>query len=86
MRIHEAEYRAIADHVKIATVINHLKGPIKQHLMLKVTNTTQFDEVHCWISNYSNSIYIGGEAEDKAAGGIDDQLEKKPHDPGWPNQ
>eukprot|EP00971_Amphidinium_carterae_P240321 4771157-Amphidinium_carterae.1 len=37
---YESENGAIADHVKIATIINHLKEPINQHLMLKVDNTT----------------------------------------------
>eukprot|EP00971_Amphidinium_carterae_P011750 231384-Amphidinium_carterae.1 len=41
---YESENGAIADHVKIATIINHLKGPINQHLMLKVNNTTTFEE------------------------------------------
>eukprot|EP00971_Amphidinium_carterae_P170933 3387563-Amphidinium_carterae.1 len=41
---YESENGAIADHVKIATIIHHLKGPINQHLMLRVTNTTTFDE------------------------------------------
>eukprot|EP00971_Amphidinium_carterae_P094156 1863565-Amphidinium_carterae.5 len=64
---YESENEAIADHVKIATIINHLKGPINQHLMLRVTNTTTFDEVHGWISNYFNSIYIGVDEEQTQA-------------------
>eukprot|EP00971_Amphidinium_carterae_P058520 1157583-Amphidinium_carterae.4 len=27
---HESENGAVADHVKIATIINHLRGPINQ--------------------------------------------------------
>eukprot|EP00971_Amphidinium_carterae_P059714 1181397-Amphidinium_carterae.1 len=34
----------ITDHVKINTIITHLKGPIGQHLMLRVNNTTTFAE------------------------------------------
>eukprot|EP00971_Amphidinium_carterae_P346048 6487301-Amphidinium_carterae.2 len=36
----------ISNHVKTATIINNLKGPIQQHLMLRINNTTTFTEVH----------------------------------------
>eukprot|EP00971_Amphidinium_carterae_P148113 2935516-Amphidinium_carterae.1 len=60
-----------ADHVKITTTINHLKGPINQNLMLKVTNTTTFNEVHGWISNYFNKDATS------AVGGINEQSPHK---------
>eukprot|EP00971_Amphidinium_carterae_P190476 3780263-Amphidinium_carterae.1 len=37
---------AITDHVKIAKIINHLKGPIGQHLMLRVNSMTTLAKVH----------------------------------------
>eukprot|EP00971_Amphidinium_carterae_P254639 5055132-Amphidinium_carterae.1 len=67
---YESENRAIADHVKTTTILNHLKGPMNQHLTLKVTNTTTFDEAHGCMNNFFNSIYIGVE-EDNTVGGID---------------
>eukprot|EP00971_Amphidinium_carterae_P106438 2108344-Amphidinium_carterae.2 len=47
----------ITDHVKTTTIINHFNGPIGQHLMLRVKDTTTFAEVHQWISNFFNSAY-----------------------------
>eukprot|EP00971_Amphidinium_carterae_P241342 4792126-Amphidinium_carterae.2 len=52
----------ITDHVKIATIINHLKRPLGQHLLLRV-NTTTFGEVHQWTSNDFNRTYRGSEDE-----------------------
>eukprot|EP00971_Amphidinium_carterae_P056764 1122204-Amphidinium_carterae.2 len=82
---YESENGDIADHVKIATVINDqsLEGAYLS-ILLKVTNTTTFDEVHGWISNY---IYIGVE-DDNTVGGIDDQSPPKrpPYKPWWNNR
>eukprot|EP00971_Amphidinium_carterae_P297882 5918737-Amphidinium_carterae.1 len=36
---YESEKETIANHVNIASIINHLKGSINHHLMLKGTNT-----------------------------------------------
>eukprot|EP00971_Amphidinium_carterae_P287234 5702007-Amphidinium_carterae.2 len=77
---YESENGAIAGYVKIATIIDHLKGPINQHLMLKVTKTTTFDEVHGWISNDFNSIYIGVE-DDNTIEDLEDQAKKPPCKP-----
>eukprot|EP00971_Amphidinium_carterae_P127619 2528540-Amphidinium_carterae.1 len=85
---YESETGTIANHMKIATVIHHLKGTINQHLMLKGTkgtNTTTFDEVPGWISNYFNNIYIGVE-EHNTIGGIKDQPKKPPDQPWWRNR
>eukprot|EP00971_Amphidinium_carterae_P064612 1280263-Amphidinium_carterae.2 len=67
---------SITDQVKIAAIINHLKGPIAQHLMLRVNNTTTFTEVHQWISNFSNSTYRVTEEENGTIGGVTDETEK----------
>eukprot|EP00971_Amphidinium_carterae_P310566 6171308-Amphidinium_carterae.1 len=40
------EQGTITNHVKIATIINNLKGPIQKHLMLRINSTTTFTEVH----------------------------------------
>eukprot|EP00971_Amphidinium_carterae_P111372 2206115-Amphidinium_carterae.1 len=40
--------------VKIATIVNNLKGPMAQQLMLRINQQTTFDEGHQWISNYFN--------------------------------
>eukprot|EP00971_Amphidinium_carterae_P286192 5682637-Amphidinium_carterae.3 len=77
---YEGENRAIANHARIATIIDHLKGPMNQHLMLKVTNTTTLDEVHGWNSNYFNNIYIGVD-EDNTVGGLHDQPKQPPNNP-----
>eukprot|EP00971_Amphidinium_carterae_P335926 6472018-Amphidinium_carterae.3 len=53
--------------------------------MLRVTNTTTFDEVHGWISNCFNSIYIGID-EEQTIGGIDDNPKKPPYKPWWNNR
>eukprot|EP00971_Amphidinium_carterae_P079461 1572320-Amphidinium_carterae.2 len=44
----------ITGPVKIATIVNNLKGPMGQQLMLRINQATTFDEVHQWISNYFN--------------------------------
>eukprot|EP00971_Amphidinium_carterae_P100822 1994896-Amphidinium_carterae.1 len=36
---HGSRCGTITDHVKIATIINHFKRPINQHLMLRITST-----------------------------------------------
>eukprot|EP00971_Amphidinium_carterae_P036766 722891-Amphidinium_carterae.1 len=54
----ENGHNTITDHVKIAAIVNNLKGPMGQQLMLKINQQTTFDEVHQWISNYFNSTYM----------------------------
>eukprot|EP00971_Amphidinium_carterae_P264248 5242207-Amphidinium_carterae.1 len=41
---------------------------------------TTFDEVHGWISNYFNSIYVGVD-EDNTVGGLHDQPQQPPNNP-----
>eukprot|EP00971_Amphidinium_carterae_P211867 4204375-Amphidinium_carterae.1 len=50
--------------------------------MLKVDNTTTFDDVHGWIGNYFNSIYIGVD-EEQTVGGVTDNPKKQPYKPWW---
>eukprot|EP00971_Amphidinium_carterae_P243149 4828645-Amphidinium_carterae.1 len=76
---HQATYTnkgSITDHVNIATVINHLKGPITQHLMLKVSNTTTFAEMRQWINNFFNSTYDGTKDEHGTIGGVNDETDQ----------
>eukprot|EP00971_Amphidinium_carterae_P131816 2610912-Amphidinium_carterae.4 len=47
----------ITDQVKIATVVNNLKGNIAQNLRMRINQATTFDDVHQWVSNYFNSTY-----------------------------
>eukprot|EP00971_Amphidinium_carterae_P016582 327434-Amphidinium_carterae.3 len=54
----------ITEYVKIAPIVNNLKGPMGQQLTLRINQATTFDEVHQWISNYFNSTYVGVD-EDK---------------------
>eukprot|EP00971_Amphidinium_carterae_P338423 6475745-Amphidinium_carterae.1 len=61
---------SITAHVKIATIINHLTGPIAQHLMLRMNNATTFTEVHQWISNFFNSTHTGTDDDNAAIGAV----------------
>eukprot|EP00971_Amphidinium_carterae_P210082 4167785-Amphidinium_carterae.2 len=45
---------------------NNLKGNIAKNLMMRINQTTTFDDVHQWISNYFNSPYTGTEDNHKA--------------------
>eukprot|EP00971_Amphidinium_carterae_P194976 3868924-Amphidinium_carterae.1 len=76
---YEAEngHNTITDHVKIATIVNNLKGPMAQQLMLRINQQTTFDEVHQWISNYFNSTYTGTEDDKTAIGNINEETEKQ---------
>eukprot|EP00971_Amphidinium_carterae_P297987 5921169-Amphidinium_carterae.2 len=58
---YEAEngHGSITDHVKIATVVNNLKGNIARNLMMRIYQATAFNDVHQWISNYFNSTCTG---------------------------
>eukprot|EP00971_Amphidinium_carterae_P086405 1709954-Amphidinium_carterae.1 len=71
---YEAEngVNAITDHVKIATIVNNLKGPMGQQLMSRINQQTTFDEVHQWISNYFNSTYTGVDEDKGAIGNINE--------------
>eukprot|EP00971_Amphidinium_carterae_P050370 992363-Amphidinium_carterae.2 len=61
----------INDHVKIATVVNNLKGSIAQNLLMRINQATIFDEAHQWISNYFNSTYTGTNEYNKGqVGGV----------------
>eukprot|EP00971_Amphidinium_carterae_P095954 1898810-Amphidinium_carterae.2 len=42
---YEAENGTIAEHVEIATIINHLKGPINQHLIIYIAIESEDDTV-----------------------------------------
>eukprot|EP00971_Amphidinium_carterae_P011233 221102-Amphidinium_carterae.5 len=55
---------SVTDHVKIAAIINHLKGPIAQHLMLR------------WISNFFNSTYTGTDDDNAAIGAVTEETDK----------
>eukprot|EP00971_Amphidinium_carterae_P012707 250389-Amphidinium_carterae.2 len=62
---------SITDHVKIATVVNNLKGNISENLMMRINQATTFDDVHQWISNYFNSTYTGTEGDNRGqVGGV----------------
>eukprot|EP00971_Amphidinium_carterae_P156895 3110278-Amphidinium_carterae.2 len=64
---------AITNHLQIATIINHLKGPIGQHLMLRVNNTTTFAKVHQWICNFFNSAYSGADTAEDEQGQLEEE-------------
>eukprot|EP00971_Amphidinium_carterae_P019415 382190-Amphidinium_carterae.1 len=66
---------SITNHVKIATITNHRKGPIA-HLTLRVNNTTTFTEVHHWISNFFHSTHTGTEDDNAAIGAVTVETEK----------
>eukprot|EP00971_Amphidinium_carterae_P313164 6223849-Amphidinium_carterae.2 len=56
------------DHVKIATVVNNIKGNIAHNLMMKINQRTTFDERNSWWSkqldeNYNDDVYEGEEDE-----------------------
>eukprot|EP00971_Amphidinium_carterae_P059606 1178606-Amphidinium_carterae.1 len=78
---YEAENGAntITEHVKIATIVNNLKGPMGQQLMLRINQQTTFDEVHQWISNYFNSTYTGAN-DDKGTIGSINEAENEQYD------
>eukprot|EP00971_Amphidinium_carterae_P004572 91536-Amphidinium_carterae.1 len=70
---YEAEngHGSITEHVKIATVVNNLKGNIAENLMMRINQMTTFDDVHQWTSNYFNSTYTGTEDSHKGqVGGV----------------
>eukprot|EP00971_Amphidinium_carterae_P348926 6490746-Amphidinium_carterae.2 len=62
----------ITNPVKIATSINNLKGPIQQHLMLRINSTTTFTAVHQWISTFFNSTYSDTNEEHRTIGALID--------------
>eukprot|EP00971_Amphidinium_carterae_P300908 5978892-Amphidinium_carterae.1 len=76
---YEAENGAntITEHAKIATIVNNLKGPMGQQLMLRINQTTTFDEVHQWTSNYFNSTCAGVDEEEGTIGNINDANEEQ---------
>eukprot|EP00971_Amphidinium_carterae_P155904 3090836-Amphidinium_carterae.1 len=84
---YEAENGAdtITEHVKIATIVNNLKGPMGQQLMLRINQTTTFDEVHQWqwISNYFNSTYTSVDEDIGTIGNIN-EADKEQYDE-WKN-
>eukprot|EP00971_Amphidinium_carterae_P118272 2343042-Amphidinium_carterae.1 len=45
--------------------------------MLKINQTTTFDEVHQWISNYLNSTYAGADEEKGTIGAINEPDEEQ---------
>eukprot|EP00971_Amphidinium_carterae_P349987 6491328-Amphidinium_carterae.3 len=71
----DKELRNTTDHVKNATVVNNVKGPMAQNLMMRTNGATTFDEVHQWISNYFNSTYTGTEDEKGTIGGVNNYKE-----------
>eukprot|EP00971_Amphidinium_carterae_P142901 2831069-Amphidinium_carterae.1 len=72
---YEAEngVNTITEHVRIATIVNNLKGPMGQQLMLRINEQMTFDEVHQWISNYFNNTYTGADDDKGAIGNISEQ-------------
>eukprot|EP00971_Amphidinium_carterae_P089735 1776761-Amphidinium_carterae.1 len=46
IKTYEAEngHGSITDHVKIATVVNNLKGNIAENLMMRINQATTFDD------------------------------------------
>eukprot|EP00971_Amphidinium_carterae_P149647 2966982-Amphidinium_carterae.1 len=48
-----------------------------QQLMLRINQTTTFEEVHQWISNYFNSTYSGADEEKGTIGNINDADEEQ---------
>eukprot|EP00971_Amphidinium_carterae_P009079 179283-Amphidinium_carterae.1 len=48
--------------------------------MLKINQTTTFDEVYQWISNYFNSTYAGADEENGTIGAINDPDEEQYED------
>eukprot|EP00971_Amphidinium_carterae_P173917 3447446-Amphidinium_carterae.1 len=66
---------SIADHVSIATITNHLKRPIAQHLMQRVNNTTTCTEVRQLINNFFNNTYTGTDDDNAAIGEVTEQTE-----------
>eukprot|EP00971_Amphidinium_carterae_P045864 902328-Amphidinium_carterae.1 len=49
--------RAIDDEIKIATIINHVKGPLRNHLLLNMDDVTTFNDVKKKITDHFQSTY-----------------------------
>eukprot|EP00971_Amphidinium_carterae_P287199 5701165-Amphidinium_carterae.1 len=49
--------RSIDDEIKIATVINQVKGPLRNHLLLNIDDVTTFNDVKKKIVDYFQSAY-----------------------------
>eukprot|EP00971_Amphidinium_carterae_P153650 3046617-Amphidinium_carterae.1 len=79
---YEAEngHGSITDHAKIATVVNNLKSNIAENLMMRINQTTTFDDVHQWISNYFNSTYAGTEEDNRGQVGGVSSYDKENYD------
>ena len=48
----------IEESIKIATAINNLRGPVRQHLLLSVRPTTTWREVHNIVQNFLASTWL----------------------------
>ena len=51
----------IEESIKIATAINNLRGPVRQHLLLSVRPTTTWREVHNIAQNFFVSTWLPSE-------------------------
>eukprot|EP00971_Amphidinium_carterae_P138703 2748673-Amphidinium_carterae.1 len=49
----------ISEPIKIAVVIQHIKGPLVQHLKLNISADSKWSTVHDIIVNYYSSVYSG---------------------------
>eukprot|EP00971_Amphidinium_carterae_P165429 3279345-Amphidinium_carterae.1 len=79
-------YEAENGHVSIT--VNDLKGNIAENLMMRINQTTTFDNVHQWISNYFNCTYTGTEDNHEGqVGGVsnydNENDNEEEYDEGW---
>ena len=48
----------IDDHLKIATVMNHLRGSIREHLLINSKPLTPWEDIRLLIDNFFSNSYI----------------------------
>ena len=57
----------IDDHLKIATVMNHLRGSIREHLLINSKPLTPWEDIRLLIDNFFSNSYIQQASSDLAA-------------------
>eukprot|EP00971_Amphidinium_carterae_P350037 6491353-Amphidinium_carterae.2 len=67
---------AISEPIKIAVVLQHIKGPLVQHLKLNISAESKWSTVHDIIVNYYISVYSGEVTSSTSANQINNK--KKP--------
>eukprot|EP00971_Amphidinium_carterae_P320061 6362259-Amphidinium_carterae.1 len=48
----------ISDDIKIASVVNSVRGQLRNHLLLNMSDATSFDDVKKTIGDFFQSTYV----------------------------